>query len=131
MRFAGKSGRNGKAIMSEEDIAGSGESTIKIFEAENMLEAGMVEQMLGSQGIDSILQSNVTPGIFPIESGPLGGVGPIAIYVLESDKARAEELIRQMLDERRQLDNGDQVAEDEDGGPDPDADESADGKDLS
>lgn len=89
--------------MSELEATHDNEPVAEVYLAANMMDASFAQQALEAQEIQCIVQSSVTPGLLPVEFGPLGGVGRVRILVLESQKARADEIIKAMLADRQNL----------------------------
>lgn len=114
--------------MTDWDFVNTDEPIVQVFVAADLLEAGAIEQLLASNGIPAVMQSNMAPGLLPTDSA-LGGVGNIVIFVFESHQRRAQELIEAMLSERASLDEPCKQDAVED--PPAQADDACPGKDAS
>lgn len=63
---------------------------VKVYQCANEMEAQMLSQLLESEGISCLLNSDVPPSIYPVTAGALG---TIELMVDEEEFERAVELL--------------------------------------
>ena len=68
----------------------SRQKLVRVFSTQNELEARMVQELLRNAGIESLINAEVTPSLFPMN---LGDLAKQDLLVLESDAPEAKRII--------------------------------------
>jgi hypothetical protein len=68
------------------------EPEVEVYRARHPVEAQVIKSLLESFGIPSVLQSNAAPSVHLLT---VDGMSEVRVMVMESDAARARELILQ------------------------------------
>jgi len=69
--------------------------TVVVHKCMNDIEAEQIRDLLRQEGIECQMASSIPHSVFPLTTD---GLGEIRISVLQKDKIRAEELIRDFLE---------------------------------
>jgi hypothetical protein len=78
----------------------SRQKLVRVYTASDEMQARMVQEVLANAGIESAINAEVAPGIYPFSSGPWARQD---ILVLESAASDAERILSE-LPERDQID---------------------------
>lgn len=71
----------------------SRENLVKVFTARDEMEGRMIQELLDGAGIESLINSETAPGLFPSSFGQLGKQD---IFVAESQASAARELLSEL-----------------------------------
>jgi hypothetical protein len=78
----------------------SRQKLVSVFTAGNETEARMVQELLRNSGIESLINAESAPGLFPVNFGELAKQ---SLMVVESDAARAKTIIAEQYESGTEL----------------------------
>ncbi len=70
----------------------SRQNLVRIFTTQDELEAGMIQEMLRNAGIESTINAEMVPSVFPLNTG---SAGKHEIWVLEGQAKEAQRIIEE------------------------------------
>ena len=73
----------------------SQENVVEVFTTQNELEARMVQEILWNSGIESTINSEMVPSVFPLNTG---SAGKYSILVLQSTAKEARQIIAEQYE---------------------------------
>ena len=71
----------------------SQQKLVKVYSAENEMEARMMQELLASAGIESVINAELAGGLFPLN---IGGLAKQDILVCESDAEESSRIISEL-----------------------------------
>ena len=97
----------GSRLVSELPKFESSDEPLRMIRVTGPREAPMIEELLKHNGIDSILQGEMSASAIPAT----GSFDEVRLWVSESDQGRAQELIEAFFESDEPLSNGEEGSE--------------------
>ena len=73
----------------------SRENIVEVFNTHDEMEARMVQEILRNSGIESTINSEMVPSVFPLNTG---SAGKYSIMVLETNAQQAQQIIAEQYE---------------------------------